>query len=104
MTIDPKCERCGTCCKGYTFWMTNRSYDDDPKEIKRLIEYHGLTALKNSKGELGIHIPGDCVHYGEEEGKSICKIQDTKPIVCREYYCEKVIKKALEEIANGLRV
>jgi Fe-S-cluster containining protein len=101
--IEPKCDQCGLCCRGYTFWMTNRSFDDDPKEIKKLIEYHGLTTMKNKQGELGIHIPSDCIHYEMVDGKSSCKIHDTKPVVCREYYCEKIIKKALEE-ANGLCV
>jgi Fe-S-cluster containining protein len=77
--------------------MTNRSYDDDRKEIKKLIEFHGLQTMRNSKGELGIHIPGNCEHYDEdEEGKSLCKIHDTKPAVCREYFCERAIKSALE--------
>jgi len=102
--IEPICERCGKCCNGYTFWMTNRSFDNDPTEIKRLIEYHNLVVLKNKKGEMGIHIPGACVHLEMIDGKSKCKIYDNRPVVCQEYYCEKVIKKALKEMADGLCV
>ena len=102
--LSPKCENCGTCCRGYTFWMTNRSYDDDPKEIKKLIEFHGLITMRNKKGELGIHIPSDCIHYGKKDGHSFCKIQDAKPVVCKEYYCEKAIRRALEESLNGVCV
>jgi Fe-S-cluster containining protein len=77
--------------------MSNRSYDDDPKEIKKLIEYHGCTPIKNAQGELGISIPMTCVHLGwDDEGKSFCKIHENKPVVCKEYYCGKVIEKALQ--------
>ena len=105
MDINPICERCGLCCKGYTVWMTNRSYDNDPREIKKLMEYHGIKPIKNAKGELGIHIPGDCEHLTEKDGLYGCKIHDTRPVVCREYHCEKIIKKALEKaITDGVHI
>ena len=84
--------------------MTNRSYDNDPDEIKLLIAFHGLIPVRNKKGELGIHIPSECIHFEMIDGKSSCKINDTKPKVCRDYFCEKVITKALQEATNGLRV
>ena len=84
--------------------MTNRSYDDDPMGIKDLMRYHGLEPLRNAKGELGVHISGDCEHHGKKDGKSFCKIHDKRPPVCRNYFCEKVIKKALEEqLTNGVK-
>ena len=95
--MESKCERCGLCCDGYTFWMTNRSYDDDPTEIKKLIQYHGIQPIKNAKGELGIHIDTPCIHFEMVDGKSSCKIQDNKPIVCKNYYCQKVKDKAETE-------
>jgi Fe-S-cluster containining protein len=81
--------------------MTNRSFDDDPKEIKRLI-----IAMKNKQGELGIKIPMTCRHLeNNDEGIFACTINDTKPVVCQEYFCEKVIKTALEkEMSNGICV
>jgi Fe-S-cluster containining protein len=84
--------------------MTNRNYEDDPKEIKRLIEYHHCSPIKNAKGELGISIPLTCIHLGwDKEGKSFCKIQDKKPIVCKEYYCQRVKEKAkIEKFIEGL--
>ena len=101
--LNPICERCGKCCDTYSFWMGNRNFDDDPKEIKRLIEYHGCIPMKNAKGELGIKIPMTCVYLEMIDGKSVCKIHDEKPVVCKEYYCERIIKKALEEqIVNGV--
>jgi Fe-S-cluster containining protein len=102
--LEPKCEQCGLCCQGYTFWLTNRSFDNDELGIKKLMEYHGLTPLRNAKGQIGVHIPGDCVHIDKSNGKFRCKIYETRPVVCREYFCEKVIKKALEGIADGLHV
>ena len=78
--LNPICERCGTCCVGYTFWMTNRSYDDDPQEIKKLIEFHGLKTMKNNKGELGIHIPSKCIHFEMIDGKSSCKPFSRTPL------------------------
>ena len=100
--IEPKCERCGKCCDTYSFWMTNRSFDNDPKEIKRLAKYHGLTLMRNKKGELGIKIPMTCEHLEMIDGKATCKIHDTRPVVCQEYFCGKVIKKALEEQLSGI--
>jgi len=150
MEINPICERCGLCCKGYTFWITekqydigkkeleeikseyitfwmeNRSFDEDPTEIKKLISYHNLNPLrrddgilgiavlrnvielrKNIRGELGIHIPGDCKYLTKDkEGIYGCTIHDTRPIVCREYACEKIIKKALEKaiLTDGIHL
>lgn len=95
--IKPVCENCGRCCNSYTFWMINRSFDNDEKEIKRLIEYHGCEPIKNKKGELGIKIPMTCRHLEIKEGKSRCKIYESRPLVCKEYFCEKVLKKALED-------
>jgi Fe-S-cluster containining protein len=80
--------------------MSNRSFDDDPKEIKRLIEYHGCLPTKNKKGELGIIIPLTCIHLEFIDGKSRCRIYEKRPVVCKEYFCEKVIKEALEK--NGV--
>lgn len=102
--IEPVCQRCGDCCRTYTFWLTNRSFDNDPKEIKRLAEYHNLECMKNAKGELGIKIPMTCIHLKMVDGKSECAIQDDKPVVCREYFCGKAIAKALEGLTNGVCV
>jgi len=150
MEINPICERCGLCCKGYTFWITgkqydigkkelesikkenvtfwmeNRSFDEDTKEIKRLMEYHNLAPLRredgvlginvllssielrrNINGELGIHILGDCNYLTKDKDNNYgCTIHDKRPIVCREYACEKIIKKALEKAVsmNGIRI
>lgn len=99
-SIEPICERCGKCCNTYSFWLTNRSFDNDPKEIKRLAEYHNLTVMKNKKGEMGIKIPITCKHLGWKDGKSFCKINDTKPIVCKEYFCGKAIENGLKGLID----
>ena len=83
--------------------MTNRSFDDDPKGIKKLMEYHGLRPLKNAKGELGINIPGDCQHLTKDkDGKYGCAIYEDRPVVCREYYCQMAIDlgKELEKLSG----
>jgi len=150
MDLNPICERCGLCCKGYTFWLTgkpydsgkkelelikseyitfwmeNRSFDEDTTEIKKLMSYHNLTPLRredgilginvllsvikfrqNIRGELGIHIPGDCNYLTKDKDNNYgCAIHEKRPIVCREYACEKIIKKALEKAAsmNGIHI
>lgn len=76
--------------------MFNRSYDNDPKEIKKLIKYHNCEPIRNAKGELGIKIPMTCIHLRMKDGVSSCAIHDTKPVVCREYFCGKAIAKGLE--------
>lgn len=101
--LEPECEQCGQCCNTYSFWLTNRSYDNDPKEIKRLIEYHCCEPMKNKRGQLGIKIPMTCIELRLIDGISSCDIHDHKPVVCKEYYCEKIIKKALEKL-NGIHV
>ena len=95
--LTPVCDRCGDCCRTYSFWMSNRSFDNDPKEIKKLIEYHNCEPIRNAKGELGIKIPMTCIHLRNIDGKCDCAIQDDKPVVCKEYFCERVIRKALEK-------
>jgi Fe-S-cluster containining protein len=100
--IKPKCESCGLCCKSLTFWMENRSFNNDHLELKRWIEYHNCIPQKNSKGELGIKVKEPCIHLGwDKNGKSFCKIHDNKPIVCKKYHCDKVKKKA--EMENIIR-
>jgi hypothetical protein len=99
--IQPECDRCGLCCSTYSFWMSNRSFDNDPKEIKRLILLHGCQPMKNDKGELGISIPIKCSALIFKDGQWTCALGDKRPVVCKEYFCERMIKKALER-ANGV--
>ena len=100
--LEPQCNRCGQCCNTYSFWLTNRSFDDDSKEIKRLIEYHNCIPMKNAKGELGIKIPMTCIHLRWDGDKSSCAVHDDKPVVCKEYCCEKIIREALEKRLDGV--
>jgi len=104
MDINPICERCGKCCDTYSFWMTNRSYEDDPTEIKRLIEYHNCEPMRGANGELGIKIPMTCIHLEWDEGKAKCKIYDTRPKVCRDYSCKKIIDKAIAKAFDGIYI
>jgi Fe-S-cluster containining protein len=104
MNIEPECQRCGDCCRTYSFWMSNRSYDDDPTEIKRLIECHNCEPMRNAKGELGIKIPMTCIHLRMQDGKSSCAIHDSKPIVCKRYHCGRAIEKGLEKSLDGVHV
>jgi Fe-S-cluster containining protein len=108
LQIEPECERCGKCCDTYSFHMSNRFFDDDPTEIKKLIEYHNCTPIRVSnpggKDFLGIRIPQTCVHLKMVKGKAVCKIHDKRPRVCKEYFCKKVIEKALRRGANGIHI
>lgn len=71
--------------------MSNRSFDNDPKEIKKLMLYHNCEPMRNAQGELGIKIPMTCIHLRVEDGKSSCAIHDNKPVVCKEYFCGKAL-------------
>lgn len=97
--MDIQCERCGKCCDTYSFWLgKNRLADDDKLEIARLIKYHGCEPVKNEKtGELGIRIPITCEHLDLQDGKAVCKIYETRPVVCKNYFCKKVIEKAIKK-------
>ena len=106
MDITPICERCGKCCNTYSFQMLNRDPDNDPKEIARLIKYHGCEPLRCKQPDgtyvMGIRIPMTCEHLEQtENGKFSCKIHETRPVVCKEYFCEKIIAKAVKELAKG---
>lgn len=104
-----ECERCGSCCDTYSFIMHNRFPDNDPTEIARLIKYHGCEPLRcpNPDGEdfMGIRIPLTCEHLEMVDGKAICKIYETRPVVCQDYFCKKVKDKAvIELVKNGLHI
>ena len=97
--IEPTCDRCGLCCSSYTFWMSNRSFDDDPKGIKRLMNLHAIEPVRNKEGELGACIPIRCKAMIFDGEHWACGIYKNRPVVCKEYFCERMIKKAL---ANGV--
>jgi Fe-S-cluster containining protein len=81
--------------------MSNRSFDNDPTEVKRLIEYHNCEPMRNAKGELGIKIPMTCIHLRMNDSESECAIHDDKPIVCKRYHCGKAIEEGLKKL-NGV--
>ena len=84
--------------------MTNRKFDDDPTEIKKLIEYHNCIPMRRHDGVLGIQNPLTCKYLKTKKGKCLCMIQDEKPKVCADYFCKKVLDKAVKEIAGGLHL
>ena len=105
ITVNPECERCGKCCDSYSFWMTNRKFDDDPTEIKRLMEYHNVEAVRGPNGELGVKVKHTCIHLEWVDGLAKWKIYDTRPLVCQEYSCRKIIEKAIAKAAiNGIHL
>lgn len=72
------CETCnGECCKRIDYFLGS-------EDEKRWFELHGLKTREFGEFWWG-EIPIPCTKY--KDGK--CEIHDTKPDMCRSYYCEK---------------
>lgn len=91
----PRCSRCGKCCTAPVVLITKPS---DYLRWERqgrddILKYATVPPLKGY-GDLWIDIKGTensgyCPFIRQtDEGKFICAIHDTKPEVCREFYCE----------------
>ena len=104
------CKRCGVCCSSAFFAMYNRPIDEDTEEIARWILYHGCEPMRypTENGDvLAIKIPIPCEHlgYSEKEGYH-CKIYETRPVVCKNYFCKKVKDEGVLNVIkeNGIRI
>ncbi|MBN2239653.1 MAG: YkgJ family cysteine cluster protein [Dehalococcoidales bacterium] len=91
----PRCSQCGECCRAPVVLITKTS------DYKRWVEQGREDILKHATvpplrgyGDLWIDIRGTedspyCPFIKKtSEGKYTCTIQDTKPEVCRGFFCE----------------
>lgn len=101
-----ECKRCGKCCSSFFLALDNIPIDQDEKEIARLASYHGCEPMEYN-GKLAIKVPNPCKHLSwDEDGKAVCLIYENRPIVCREYFCQKAIKAGIVDLVkeHGVRI
>jgi len=88
------CNNCGDCCRSFSIDLYSVEYQHI---LKYLIKYFSISDLKKIRGlcgmELAIEKRGltkmrQCPFRNEES--KVCMINDVKPLVCRQYKCEKV--------------
>ena len=102
------CWRCGDCCKRCNFTLNEIPVEKDIQEFGRWAIYHGAIITENPVDgvkRLRISLPYPC-KYLEKQGNIYgCAIYQTRPKMCKEYWCEKSMinmKKILE--VNGMKL
>ena len=73
-----ECKRCGDCCKASTLFKGT-----EKEEVIQTSIAIGL--IKNRKDFEDLK----CPHLEFVMGLAVCKINDTKPQFCRDFYCDK---------------
>lgn|SRR4030042_4231629 len=95
-----ECERCGKCCKSTFLALGNIPIDGDTKEIGKWLLYHNIEPMKYKIGDqevLAANIPLSCKYLDMDADKCICKIYNDRPVVCKEYFCQKVINQIMNK-------
>lgn len=89
---EKKCLRCGRCCLWATFSLKGEA-DNDRQEIKRWLEGHHCVSVlypeKDGKMTMGVRIPLICQYLKCKDGVYSCKIYETRPVICKEYFCQR---------------
>ncbi len=101
----PRCNGCGECCRAPVVLITK------PEDYERWTRQGRLDILKYATvppvrgyGDFWIEVSGDdtdgyCPFARQvAERKYVCAIQETKPKVCREYWCEWSFGVGLEGV------
>ena len=78
------CTRCGKCCREFCVAMTRNP------ETARFLGYHGLTIRDRADGLMEIFGTSKCsmLRTSKEHGTS-CAAYQSRPPICREWFCEK---------------
>jgi hypothetical protein len=74
--------------------LDNVPFHQDDRELGRWLALHrcGVEKMHTAGGEtLGIRIPLICQElvFDELTGRATCLIYETRPIICREYFCKR---------------
>jgi len=88
------CDNCGDCCGSYSIDLYSAEYFQilefikekfSPADFNRI---RGLCGMEMAIEERGLANMRRCPF--RDENKKICVINEVKPLVCRQYCCEKV--------------
>ena len=92
-----KCIRCGQCCISAILHITLCGMTDEfIKDYARWLSFHGCDDMKridNDKGStLMFRIPKMCTHlsFDTKNGLSSCAIYKDRPMICKDYLCERI--------------
>ena len=102
--FDGECDRCGYCCSTLFFFLPNEGMEDK-KELGKLFSHHHCDVMEYPTPEgkrLGIRIPLACKYLGfdKEKGVYACTIYETRPVVCKDYFCKRVKDKVAATLAQ----
>jgi Fe-S-cluster containining protein len=92
----PRCAQCGKCCRemgaelpmlreDHLLWVKQQRQD--------ILQHAEIPDLSDGWGELWIDpdsgdVLNKCPFLNNNEGNWSCAIEDTKPRVCKEFWCE----------------
>ena len=87
------CNACGLCCKLFYINLSRSEYKSG--KYQTMFGEYGQMENFNEAKECGANLlakkeDGSCV-YLEDDGK--CGIHDTRPGVCRDFFCTSTAKK-----------
>ena len=89
-TVDGKCSGCGACCTNF-LPMSGK----EVKIIRRYIEKHGITEQTHRYPTAEAQVDFTCPFRSETEKK--CLIYEVRPLICRDFQCDKPRKKILAD-------
>lgn len=72
-----KCQKCGECCIRFNFTVPLTK-----EELKELVQAH----YGDKAEELRVFLDHKCVQLNDD---NTCKIYETRPKICKEFWCEK---------------
>lgn len=81
-TVDGKCSSCGNCCSNFLPLSAK-----DIKEIKRYIKKHHIEPSKHQYPFSVEMYDLVCPFRSESEKK--CTIYEVRPMICRDFQCDK---------------
>ena len=101
-----ECSQCGICCKLFVINLNKEEYESE--KYKTIFEEFGLMDFEEAEltgaNLLAQHLDESCIYL--QDGK--CSIHDTRPQVCRAFFCkskdpwfqsmiEKIMKYKVEQ-------
>jgi hypothetical protein len=102
-TVENTC-RCGECCKGLIIEVTARDAAREPliKLLGSKLRCFDGTFPPDDEADWMLNGKGGaCVFYKEEDGKGICGIHQTRPLICRLFCCDTDMARIRHALGEG---
>ena len=92
----PDCKRCGFCCQNFSMPPAHQITDRQTAQaVLGFLGFPLINYVEKPKVFMGIIIKDSPCNYYDPETKS-CRIYETRPDFCRNFYCEKCYGKTEE--------